>query len=73
VKKSKIGSSPFNIHRTLHLNFVRDVMIEVNIDPQAGQQIVSYLLSDSVSLGKMVRRGVFPFHYYDPIVITQSF
>jgi hypothetical protein len=72
-KKSKIGSSPFNIRRSLHLNFVRDVMIEGNIDTQAGQQLVSYLPSDNMSLDKIGQRGVFSFHYYDPIAITQSF
>ncbi|MFL6369769.1 MAG: cellulase family glycosylhydrolase, partial [Nitrososphaeraceae archaeon] len=72
-KKSKVGPTPFNIRRTFHLNFLRDAMIEGNIDPQAGQQIVSYLPSDSMSLDKIRQRGVFSFHYYDPIAITQSF
>ena len=72
-KKSKLGPSPFNIRRTLHLNFVRDAMIEGNMDPQADQQIVSYLPSDRVSLDKIGGRSVLSFHYYDPIAITQSF
>ena len=48
-------------------------MIEGNMDPQADQQIVSYLPSDRVSLDKIGGRSVLSFHYYDPIAITQSF
>ena len=51
---------------------MRDAMIEGNIDPQAEQQIVSYLPSDRASLDKIGERSVFSFHYYDPIAITQS-
>ena len=71
-EKSKMGPSAFNIRRTLHFNFMRDAMIEGNIDPQAEQQIVSYLPSDRASLDKIGERSVFSFHYYDPIAITQS-
>ncbi len=66
--KSKLGS-PFNIKRTFNLNFVRNVMIEGNIDPK---HIVTYLPSDHSSLDKTASRGVLSFHYYDPIAIAQS-
>jgi Cellulase (glycosyl hydrolase family 5)/Glycoside hydrolase family 5 C-terminal domain len=72
-EKSKIGPTPFNIRRTLHLNFMRNAMIEGNIDPQAEQQIVSYLPSDRASLDKIGERSVLSFHYYDPKAIAQSF
>jgi len=67
--KSKLGSSPFNIKRTFNLNFIRNVMVEGNIDPK---QIVTYLPSDPSSLDKIANRGVLSFHYYDPVAITQS-
>lgn len=69
-KKSKSAPSPFSIRRTFHLDFIRDTMIEGNIDPK---HIVSYLPSDRVSLDKIGDRGVLSFHYYDPIAIAQSF
>jgi hypothetical protein len=69
-KKSKSAPSPFSIRRTLHLDFIRDTMIEGTIDPK---HIVSYLPSDHVSLDKLGDRGVLSFHYYDPIAIAQSF
>jgi hypothetical protein len=69
-KKSKSAPSPFSIRRTLHLDLIRDTMIEGNIDPK---HIVSYLPSDRVSLDKIGDRGVLSFHYYDPIAIAQSF
>ena len=72
-EKSKIGPTPFNIRRSLHLNFIRNAMIEGNIDPQAEQQIVSYLPSDRASLDKIGERSVLSFHYYDPKAIAQSF
>lgn len=69
-KKSKSAPSPFSIRRTLHLDLIRDTMIEGNIDPK---HIASYLPSDRVSLDKIGDRGVLSFHYYDPIAIAQSF
>ncbi|MGB7952865.1 MAG: cellulase family glycosylhydrolase [Candidatus Nitrosopolaris sp.] len=69
-KKSKSAPSPFSIRRTLHLDLIRDTMIEGKIDPK---HIVSYLPSDRVSLDKIGDRGVLSFHYYDPIAIAQSF
>ena len=72
-KKSKMGPSPFNIRRTLNLNFLRNVMIEGNIDPQAEQQIVSHLPSNRASPDKIGERSVLSFHYYDPKAIAQSF
>ena len=48
-------------------------MIEGNIDPQAEQQIVSYLPSNRASLDKIGERSVLSFHYYDPKAIAQSF
>jgi hypothetical protein len=69
-EKSKLGPSPFNVRRTFNLDFLRNVMIEGKTDPK---HIVSDLPSDRVALDKIGDRGVFSFHYYDPIAITQSF
>jgi hypothetical protein len=68
-EKSKSSPSPFKIRRTFNLDFIRNTMIEGNIDPK---HIVSYLPSDRTSLDKLGARGVLSFHYYDPIAIAQS-